>query len=533
MKSVFYVSVDEDFNFNIISGTGNLWILPTISNKEECFCHIFDSNATEVTTSSSNISISTTVSTSHKSTIISTTTSKSKTTNSKITNISTSTISTNTTNSTTKKQLQPTTTTTASTTYGTNTVKIGLLSGGYSLNEGVQGALYGGQDYHQVTTVDTMGGDCSVADLPFHRRLHVSFVTRDNLVMVCGGAGSGEVLGAGPGQDSLGNDALASCQHYNLAEERWDNHSNFRTPRSYAAVASLEDRVYVFGGTNSKATFGTVLDPTGMLDSTEVLLPGSKNWTSGPKLPVKLSFACAVAVTDSTMLLIGGLTPTSHPIAGVINLPISTVWMYSSQTETWSQWPSLAGPRLGHACIKAGNSVVVAGGGRQAEGLKLELVVLKTTEIINLKTKEVRPAGDMKTPRFLFGIFEIGYKGQTIKLTFGSYSLDNSTYGINESNFNPALEVYDEDSLLQEWDNTKEDWLQSPAVLNPKFGFSVLSVDASLVCKPGEIEEEFIQNNKNIEFHYVTFQPTSPHPWKGLFLVSAKTGSSTPPEVTL
>ena len=62
-----------------------------------------------------------------------------------------------------------------------------------------------GDTFTKDAAVDIIGGDCSVADLPHHRMWHVSFVSPDLLVMVCGGWDLEDVL-------------LASCLQYNLAE---------------------------------------------------------------------------------------------------------------------------------------------------------------------------------------------------------------------------------------------------------------------------------------------------------------------------
>ena len=69
-------------------------------------------------------------------------------------------------------------------------------------------------------------------------------------------------------------------------------------------------------------------------------------------------------------------------------------------------------------------------------------------------------------------MFQVGYVGQTVLLTFG---IEGTGVGVHENN-----------SLIQEWDKVSKQWKLSPAVLTPKYAFSAISVDASLVCKPGD-----------------------------------------------
>ena len=283
-------------------------------------------------------------------------------------------------------------------------------------------------------------------------------------------------------------------------------------------MASLLDEVYVLGGTTIQLE-----DQTNLLDSSEVLARYGREWTEGPPLPARLAGACAVAVSQTELLLIGGLTT---------DRPLSTVWLYSSLSKTWSTWPSLASARATHACIKTGRTVVVAGGGGVQMGAP---TIFKTTEIIHLDTHEVRLAGDLKTPRFLFGIFDVGYRGQSIILTFGSNKAAELSVSTNGSVQINGLFV-DPESIIQEWDPAKEAWHFSPAVLGPRHGFSAVSVEASLVCKPGQQDSAtflFLPFLSCSQCNITMFQPMSRPLWQVLSLDSARTGTSTPPALRL
>ena len=97
---------------------------------------------------------------------------------------------------------------------------------------------------------------------------------------------------------------------------------------------------------------------------------------------------------------------------------------------------------------------------------------LSTVELIDLKTRQVRAAGSMNSPRHAFAMFQIGFPGSRILLTFGSAGDDSVS--------NPA-------SLLQEWQEASESWIPSPAVLTSRQWFSAATVPANLVCKPGRV----------------------------------------------
>ena len=116
-----------------------------------------------------------------------------------------------------------------------------------------------------------------------------------------------------------------------------------------------------------------------------------------------------------------------------------------------------------------------------AGGLVAGNLFTSSTEIIDLDTREVRLAGDMATPRARFGMFRVGFAGKEILLTFGSAQTYNVTTDDSVYIGTPS----DEDSLLQQWNPVDETWVASPAVLASKFEFVAISVDASLICKPG------------------------------------------------
>jgi hypothetical protein len=301
-----------------------------------------------------------------------------------------------------------------------------------------------------VTTASAavIGADCSVTDLPEPREGHVTAVTPgpDSEVLVCGGWNS--------------NDDFSSCLAYSPGPG-WVPHSTLSIARAAASAVMLDKGVYILGGWWRNPEFGDFHYEAD--SSSEFLRAGSSAWEAGPALPGGLGVngACAVAISPTQFLLIGGDRYDGSTWLG----PSNSVQEYNSLTNSWATWPALSRTRDGHACGKLGGKVVVAGGyGGGAE----------TTEVIDLETGEVRWAGDMSTPRAAFGMVKVGLPQSNILLTFGSYGYGSGT-----------TDAAQKESLLQEWSDTEESWIPSPAVMERRASFSAVTVEAHLVCLAG------------------------------------------------
>jgi hypothetical protein len=81
----------------------------------------------------------------------------------------------------------------------------------------------------------------------------------------------------------------------------------------------------------------------------------------------------------------------------------------------------------------------------------------------------------MPTRRRGFGMMVVGLQPRSILLTFGS----------NGAARQEPTAAEEEESLLQEWSDTQDGWLPSPAVLQRRVWFSAVTVEASLVCPQG------------------------------------------------
>jgi hypothetical protein len=73
----------------------------------------------------------------------------------------------------------------------------------------------------------------------------------------------------------------------------------------------------------------------------------------------------------------------------------------------------------------------------------------------------------------VFGMYNIGYAGSRILLTFGTWG--------------PGSTAAEKESLLQEWDPTDNVWKAAPAVMARRAAFSAVTVEARHVCPRGEV----------------------------------------------
>jgi hypothetical protein len=266
--------------------------------------------------------------------------------------------------------------------------------------------------------------------------------------MVCGGQASN-------------HDFLTSCLQYEPTTNppTWTLHSNLRRARNWASAVTLAAGVYLLGG----EWYGNE-----GLSTSEIIAAGSSVWKEGPFLPtggLGLAGSCAVAINRTSFLLIGGRRTNGS----IYHSTSSSVHEFSSLTGTWTQWPDLLTSRAFHACSSFEGIVVVAGGGDD------DFIGGKTTEVVNLSNGEVQEAGLMATRRSAFGMFQIGYEGNRILVTFGSYG----PFFISE-----AVEA---ESVLQEWRPATKEWIASPAVMATRAGFSAVSVEARHVCPQGQL----------------------------------------------
>ena len=143
---------------------------------------------------------------------------------------------------------------------------------------------------------------------PPSRAGHVTTVTSDGLILTCGGQN------------------YFSCLALDRSDSTWRNHSSLDSLRHYSSHAVLPSGLYILGGFYSS--------------SSSFLPTGATTWEAGPSLPGMTFDSCAVAISETKFLLIGGWLETTR------------VSEYNSETGSWETWPSLVQARAGHACAR-------------------------------------------------------------------------------------------------------------------------------------------------------------------------------------
>ena len=229
--------------------------------------------------------------------------------------------------------------------------------------------------------------NCSPPPLPVVRSFHATFLTSEPnpVLATCGGRVGGEGI-------------TASCIVLDKSNDRWDESrmGNLTMPRYASAAISLNFLgVFMIGGytVNNKRT-------------SDFLAAGRMEWQHGPPLPLHMLHPCAVTITPSSFLVFAetNIREFDADIAG----PMSSMgWREAGR------WPRLKVWRgRWSGCAKLGPKVIVAGGYGNGGSLK-------STEVVDLKSRRISSGGNLVTPRYWFHIAPIVRKGFEKVIAFG------------------------------------------------------------------------------------------------------------------
>ncbi len=124
----------------------------------------------------------------------------------------------------------------------------------------------------------------------------------------------------------------------------WEILPSTPTARTEAAVAILDQKIYVIGG----------FSPQGVTDLVEIFDVTTGEWFEGAPLPEARHHA-AIAVTENTVYIIGGFTSGFWT-------PASDVFAYDPSSNQWSQKTSMPTPRGALAAGVVDGKVFAIGG---------------------------------------------------------------------------------------------------------------------------------------------------------------------------
>jgi len=171
------------------------------------------------------------------------------------------------------------------------------------------------------------------------------------------------------------NGSLQICGGWNIDDSffdecrvvengEWKSVSKLVVPRDEHTLNTLGDKMIVTGG------YGDLK----FLDVVEIF--DGESWKrSADKLSIPRSGHCAVSISDTELVTIGGQTSNGGPI--LVSLP--NIEMYEEGIG-WYEIGEIYPPRFGHACALMGNEIIVSGGSAGDQ----------VVEALNLETLEFR-----------------------------------------------------------------------------------------------------------------------------------------------
>ena len=178
---------------------------------------------------------------------------------------------------------------------------------------------------------------------------------------------------------------------------------------------------------------------------------GQMQWQEGPALPFGMYQGCAVTITPTTFLAIYG--KDIHEFDSAIAGPTSI--------DGWSEegrWPRLKTSRADWpGCAKHGQKVIIAGGYNGE--------ALRSTEVLDLDTREITARGDMATPRYYFHLATIRTGGLEKVFAVGGRDAPN-----NEHN------------SVEEWVEESSTWKAADNLVQERIIFGAVTAPKHLVC---------------------------------------------------
>ena len=98
--------------------------------------------------------------------------------------------------------------------------------------------------------------------------------------------------------------------------------------------------------------------------------------TEGPTLPYGVLHHCVIKLSDTEILMTGGLNWETGTGTGKNDI-LSTTYYHDFTSATWTQGPSLLGLRHGHGCAAFGSGIPIVAG-----GYKEDLILLDSVELL-------------------------------------------------------------------------------------------------------------------------------------------------------
>ena len=193
--------------------------------------------------------------------------------------------------------------------------------------------------------------------------------------------------------------------------------------------------------------------------TTDYLPLGSKDWVSGPQLPVEMRYGpCSVVISDTSFLVIEERNIREYQV-DIENPTSDDGWQEATR------WPQLQTARYNSpGCARIGMKIVIAGGHGGYGSTSV-----RSTEIVDIERRTIQYAGDLNTARRWFHILSITTAGSERTFALGGYDDDGSS-------------IYYDSVEELEVDTTT--WKTTTATLAEKRdAFGAVALSRSLVCQ--------------------------------------------------
>ena len=215
-----------------------------------------------------------------------------------------------------------------------------------------------------------------------------------------------------------------------LNNSTWSNFNELIFPRSFSTLISTQQRHYIFGG-GGKSKY-----------TSEYLDSESQQWQRGPDIPSGMKFGCGVRVSETELVLIGGLSTLNRTI------------MLNIITNEWINLPvTLTQGRYYHSCALYNSKIIVAGG-LDNGGL------LSSTEIIDIHSWTLTHGECLSSAKFNHGMAVMTWNNSLKLISFGGKKGSNEYLDI--------IEIWDDKT--NSWSELKDHFLSQPKA---NFGYTL------------------------------------------------------------
>jgi hypothetical protein len=188
------------------------------------------------------------------------------------------------------------------------------------------------------------------------------------------------------------------------AQGKWATKAPLPAARLDAAVATVDGKIYVFGGETADHPASNV---------NQEFDPATNRWRDRAPIPNITSHAGAAAY-NGKIYLVGGFTAIVHAV------PIDKVFEYDVAADTWRQLPPLSSA-LGSVGVAVVGGKIHAIGGRGPNN-----VTVGTHEVFDPAAGKWNQAAPLPTPRDHFGIVVVDGRIHVIGGRISNHVFDNS-----------------------------------------------------------------------------------------------------------